>query len=62
MIMAYGREFESKEAFGLWLNTAPKNEVMLVLQSARRRAYVADDLKAYTQIDNLIGQIAKEAD
>ena len=60
MITVYGKEFESKDAFGLWLNTAPKDEVLILLHSARRKAFVLDDVKAYNLVDNLIGQIAKE--
>ena len=60
MITVYGKDFESKEDFGLWLNTAPKNEVLPVLIQARRRAYIVEDYKTYDQVDNIIGQVTRE--
>jgi hypothetical protein len=53
-------DFESKEAFGLWLNTAPKNEVLKVLTIARRNAFITEDDKAFDKIHRLIGQVQSE--
>jgi hypothetical protein len=60
MITVYGMDFESKEAFGLWLNTAPKNEVLKVLTIARRNAFITEDDKAFDKIHMLIGKVQSE--
>jgi hypothetical protein len=61
MITVYGMDFESKEAFGLWLNTAPKNEVLKVLTIARRNAFVTGDDRAYDKIHSLYGKVESES-
>jgi hypothetical protein len=60
VITVFGKTFASKEAFALWLDTAPKEEVLPLLYQARRNAFIGGDDKAYDKIDSLIGKIEKE--
>ena len=60
VITVFGKTFASKEAFALWLDTSPKEEVLPLLYQVRRNAFISGDDKAYDRIDSLIGKIEKE--
>lgn len=49
-----------REAFGVWINTAPKEQVMPYLKRALANAKRVNDLKAVSQIQEVINQVEKE--
>jgi len=49
-----------RQAFGEWINTAPKEQVMPYLKRALSNAKLVNDLKAVSQIQAVINQVEKE--
>jgi hypothetical protein len=53
-------EWQSKEAFGEWLNTAPKEEVMPYLKRALANAKSMRNAEAVSKIQAVINQVEEE--
>jgi hypothetical protein len=53
-------EWQSKKAFGEWLNTAPKHEVLPYLKRALANAKSMRNTEAISQIQAVINQVEKE--
>jgi hypothetical protein len=51
---------QQPKAFGEWLNTAPKEEVMPYLRRALANAVGMGNIKAISQIQAVINQVEKE--
>ena len=51
---------QQREAFGEWLNTAPKEEVMPYLRRALANATTMGNAEAVSKIQAVINQVEKE--